>query len=119
MARNAPSVDAYGDGGFRLSGEWRAGSVLILNDEALPWPVASLDEVTPQALEKVLAAGPRDVEFVLMGVGAVNARPPKPVREALQRAGIGLEFMDTPAAARIYNVLTAEGRRLACALIAV
>jgi uncharacterized protein len=41
------------------------------------------------------------------------------VREALQRAGIGLEFMDTPTAARVYNVLAAEGRRLAAALIAV
>lgn len=119
MARNAPSVDGYGEGGFRLSGDWRPGSVLILKDEALPWPVTALADVTPESLAEVLAAGARDVEFVLMGVGPVNARPPKAVREALQRAGIGLEFMDTPAAARLYNVLTAEGRRLACALIAV
>ena len=45
--------------------------------------------------------------------------PPRAVREALQRAGIGLEFMDTPAACRLYNILTAEGRKLAAALIAV
>jgi len=119
VARNAPSVDGYGEGGFRLSGDWRPGSVLILGDEARDWPVAALEEATPESLAEVLAAGPREVEFVLMGVGAVNARPPKALREALQRAGIGLEFMDTPTAARLYNVLTAEGRRLACALIAV
>lgn len=119
MARDAPSLDAYGQGGFRLSGDWHEGSVLILRDEARSWPVTTLAEVTPESLAEVIAAGPKDVEFVLLGVGTVNALPPRATREALQRAGVGLEFMDTPTAARMYNVLTAEGRRLACALIAV
>ena len=119
MARNAPSVDAYGDGGFRLSGVRHEGSVLILQDEAAAWPVARLAEATPQSLARVLAAGSGEVEFVLLGVGAVNALPPKPLREALAAAGIGLEFMDTPTASRIYNLLTAEGRKLAAALIAI
>jgi len=119
MARDAPSVDAYGDGGFRLSGVRHEGSVLILQDEARPWPVRSLAELTPDSFADVLAVGPREVEFVLLGTGPVNALPPRPVRDALAKAGIGLEFMDTPTASRMYNVLTAEGRRLAAALIAV
>jgi len=119
MARNAPTVDAYGDGGFRLSGERHEGSLLILGDEPRAWPVADLADLTVEALAPVFEAGRAEVEFVLLGVGARNALPPRPVREALQQAGIGLEFMDTPAAARLYNVLTAEGRRLAAALIAV
>ena len=119
MPRDAPSVDAYGEGGFRLSGARHEGSVLILQDTARPWPVKSLAEVTPESLAEVIAAGPREVEFVLLGVGPTNALPPRPVRDALSRAGIGLEFMDTPTAARMYNVLTSEGRRLAAALIAI
>jgi uncharacterized protein len=119
MARAAPSIDAYGQGGFRLDGVRREGSVLIVADEAQPWAVRSLAELTPESLAPVLAAGRAQVEFLLLGVGSRNAQPPRAVREALQRAGIGLEFMDTPAAARLYNVLTAEGRRLAAALIAV
>lgn len=119
MARDAPSVDAYGEGGFRLSGVRHEGSVLIFRDEAQAWPVRSLAELTPDGLAEVIAAGPREVEFVLLGTGPVNALPPRAVRDALARAGIGLEFMDTPTAARMYNVLTAEGRRLAAALIAV
>ena len=59
------------------------------------------------------------MEFLLLGLGARNALPPRAIREALLAAGMGLEFMDTPSAARLYNVLTAEGRRLAAALIAV
>ena len=119
MARDAPSIDAYGGGGFRLSGERREGSVLILRDEARTWPVRTLAEVTPEALAPVLEAGRAEVEFLLLGVGAVNGLPSRATREALQQAGIGLEFMDTPAAARLYNVLTAEGRRIAAALIAL
>lgn len=119
MARDAPSVDAYGEGGFRLSGARHEGSVLIVRDEAKAWPVRALAELTPEHFAEVIALGAREVEFVLLGVGQVNALPPRPVREALSRAGIGLEFMDTPTAARTYNVLTAEGRRLAAALIAI
>ena len=119
MARDAPAIDAYGDGGFRLDGERHEGSLLIVADTAQSWPVRSLAELTPESLGPVFEAGRAEVEFLLLGVGARNTLPPKPVREALQRAGLGLEFMDTPAAARLYNVLTAEGRRLAAALIAV
>ena len=119
MARNAPSIDAYGEGGFRLSGERREGSLLIVGDEPCTWDVASLSELTVEALTPILEAGRAEVEFVLLGVGARNAMPPRAVRDALQSAGIGLESMDTPAAARLYNVLTSEGRRVAAALIAV
>jgi uncharacterized protein len=119
VARDAPSIDAYGDGGFRLSGERHEGSLLIVGDEPRTWAVGELSELTMAALEPILAAGRADVEFVLLGTGARNALPPREVRDGLRAAGIGLEFMDTPAAARMYNVLTAEGRRLAAALIAV
>ena len=119
MARDAPTIDAYGDGGFRLSGERHEGSLLILADEPSTWAVGGLSDLTLAAFEPILAAGRAEVEFVLLGTGARNALPPREVRDGLRAAGIGLEFMDTPAAARMYNVLTAEGRRLAAALIAV
>ncbi|HEY0646368.1 Mth938-like domain-containing protein [Phenylobacterium sp.] len=119
MARNAPSIDAYGGGGFRLAGERHDGSVLILNDEPRSWRVAAMSELTLADLAPVLDAGAADVEFVLLGTGARNALPPREIRDGLRAAGIGLEFMDTPAAARLYNLLTSEGRRLAAALIAV
>jgi uncharacterized protein len=67
----------------------------------------------------VLSAGAGEVEFVLLGTGMRNALPSREVRDGLRLAGIGLEFMDTPTAARIYNLLTSEGRRIAAALIAI
>ena len=119
MARDAPSIDAFGGGGFRLSGEWHSGSLLIVGDVARSWSVTDLAQLSVAALEPVFAAGRAEVEFLLLGVGPRNAQPPRAIREALLAAGLGLEFMDTPAAARLYNVLTSEGRRLAAALIAV
>ena len=116
--RQPPSIDAWGGGGFRVAGAWRPGSLLILDDQPRDWSVSSLSELTPEAFAEVFAAGGA-VEFVLLGVGLANALPPRPVRDALKAAGVGLEFMSTEAAARTYNVLASEGRRLAAALIAV
>ena len=117
--RRPPSIDAYGGGGFRVSGERVEGSILILDDTVRPWPVASREALTVEDLAEVLAAGPRTVEFLLLGVGSKAAPAPAEARKALQAAGMGLEVMDTATAARMYNVLAAEGRRLAAALIAI
>jgi uncharacterized protein len=119
VARSAPTIDSYGGGGFRLSGAWREGSLLIVADEPRAWDVTSLAEVTPESLAPVFEAGRAEVEFLLLGLGPANALPPRDVRDRVRAAGMGLEFMDTAAAARLYNVLTSEGRRLAAALIAV
>jgi len=116
--RQPPSVDAWGGGGFRVAGAWRPGSLLILDDVAHAWAATSLSALTPDDFAQVLAH--RDaVEFVLLGTGLTQALPPREIRDALKAAGIGLEFMSTEAAARVYNVLASEGRRMAAALIAV
>jgi uncharacterized protein len=117
--RQPPSIDAYGDGGFRVSGVWRPGSLLILDDAPMDWPVLSLSALTVETLEAVIASGPAVSEFVLLGTGATQALPPREIREALRAARLGLEFMSTEAAARMHNVLASEGRRFATALIAV
>ncbi|PVM84149.1 hypothetical protein DDF62_24465 [Caulobacter radicis] len=116
--RQPPSIDAWGGGGFRVSGVWRPGSLLVIDDQPQDWAVVGLAELTPEAFAPVFAAGGA-VEFVLLGMGLANALPPRPVRDALKAAGLGLEFMSTEAAARTYNVLASEGRRMAAALIAV
>jgi uncharacterized protein len=116
--RQPPSIDAWGGGGFRVAGDWRPGSLLVLDDQPRDWPVKALADLKPEDFAEVLAAGAA-VEFILLGTGLVNALPPRPVRDALKAAGVGLEFMSTEAAARTYNVLASEGRRMAAALIAV
>src|SRR5437762_290494 len=115
--RRPPSIDAFGGGGFRVSGVWRPGSLLILDDEPRHWAPSS--PLTVDDLADVLAAGARASEFVLLGTGPVHSLPPRDVRDAIAVAALGLEFMATEAAARLHNVLAQEGRRFATALIAI
>jgi uncharacterized protein len=117
--RRSPSIDSFGGGGFRVSGEWRPGSLLILDDQALPWRPRSIAEIAPEDFASVIEAGSAVSEFVLLGTGVSQAPPPRAVRSALERAGLGLEFMSTPNAARTYGFLVSEGRRPAAALICI
>ena len=117
--RQPPSIDGFGGGGFRVAGLWRPGSLLLLDDQPLDWPVGRLEALTVADFAAVLGAGSKVSEFVLLGTGLVQAMPPRPVREAIRAAGMGLEFMSSEAAARTYNVLASEGRHFATALIAV
>jgi uncharacterized protein len=117
--RQPLAIESYGNGGFRVAGAWRLGSLLILNDVAHDWPPASLAAVTAADFADVLAAPPGQVEFVLLGTGAAQALPPREVREALRAARLGLEFMASEAAARTHNVLAQQGRLFATALIAI
>ncbi len=112
-------IDAFGGGGFRIDGSRVDGSVLILQGRVRPWPVARLPALEPHHLSPVAHLGPLEVEVLLLGVGAAMALAPRPVRDALFNAGVGLDAMSTPEACRMYNYLAGEGRRVAAALIAV
>ena len=102
-----------------MSGTWRPGSLLLLDDVASDWRPTDLADLMPEDLAAVLRAGPMVSEFVLLGTGASQALPAKSIRDVVRGAGLGLEFMSTPAAARTYGVLASQGRRFAVALIAV
>ncbi len=114
-----PVIETYGAGGFRVSGQRIEGSILLLQDIVRPWPVSTLESVQAADFADIFAAGLIAVEFVLLGTGAETAVAPRPVRDALKQAGLGLEMMNTPEACRLYNVLAADGRRVAAALLAV
>ncbi len=117
--REPPSIDALGGGGFRVSGVRHEGSLLIIDDIPLAWAPRSLEALTVAHFAPVFEAPAGIAEFVLLGTGAAQSLPPRAVREAVAAAGLGFEFMATDAAARTYNLLASEGRRLACCLIAV
>jgi len=114
-----PVIETYGAGGFRVSGQRIKGAVLLLEDVVRPWPVKALATLEAEDFADIIAAGLVAVELVLLGTGAETAIAPRPVRDALKQAGLGLEMMNTPEACRLYNVLAADGRRVAAALLAV
>lgn len=111
-------IDAYGNGGFRFAGMSHRGSILCLPGAIVAWDVPSIASLSVASLAPVLAEGKR-IEFLLVGTGRAPARVPRNVSDALREAGIGLDTMDTGAACRTWNVLLAERRAVAAALIAV
>ena len=110
-------IESYGPGRFRVSGRLHEGSVLILPERTIAWPVADMDGVTLESLTAVTGAVP-SIDLLLLGCGARMSPVSADLRHALRVAEIGLELMDTGAAARTYNLLVAEDRRVAAALIA-
>lgn len=107
----AHAVDGYGPGFFRVAGRVVQGHVLVRAQGSQPW--GGLDDAAPfEAL-----AGRVDVLFI--GTGAQMAPIPAPLAQRLRDLGIAAEPMATPTAARSYNVTLSEGRRVACALIAL
>lgn len=104
-------VDGYGPGFFRIGGEVINGPVLTSGAGTSAWQ--GYDDPAPL----LALAGQVDVLFV--GTGAEIAHIPADLREALDAAGIGAEVMSSPSAARTYNVLLSEGRRVALAMLPV
>lgn len=111
-------IDAYGNGGFRFAGMSHRGSILCLPSGISAWQPTRLEELTLQAFSKVLMERSQ-IGVLLLGAGPELRHPGVDVRSALAEAGVSLDPMDTGAACRTYNILLAEGRPVAAALLAV
>ncbi len=111
-------IEGYGGGGFKVSGVALRGSILVLPERSLAWPIADIAALSLAELEPVLSEEPA-IEVLLIGCGAAMAFIDPDLRAAASSQGLALESMDTGAACRTYNVLAAEDRRVAAALIAV
>ncbi|HEX2478740.1 MAG TPA: Mth938-like domain-containing protein, partial [Geminicoccaceae bacterium] len=121
LTRIAPKgrqlIQAHREGGFTIAGVRHEGSVLVLPDRTLPWSVRELSAVTMESLEPVTAVA-ASIDILILGAGATFGQPGPDLRQVLRAHGIVIEAMDTRAACRTFNVLLAEDRRVAAALIA-
>jgi uncharacterized protein len=109
-------IRTYGPGRFTIGErEWRE-PVLVMPNATVPWKATSPEELSLESLAP-LREGETPTELLVLGCGARAAFVPLPLRAELKAAGLALEAVDTGSACRIYNVLLAEGRRVAAALI--
>lgn len=111
-------IDAYGNGGFRFAGISHRGSLLCLPKGMFAWDVANPGDVTGETLAAVFAAAD-DIDVLLIGLGPDIAAIPRDLRDALRERKVIVEAVKTGSAIRTYNVLLAEERAVAAALIAV
>ena len=111
-------IQRYGNGGFRIAGTSHEGSVLVFAERTLAWPVAETAGITMESLDAV-ASAPESVSILVVGCGPTFQAPPRGLKDALRARGIVLEWMDTGAACRTFNVLLTEERQAAAAILAV
>jgi len=112
------TVEGYGAGTFKVAGAEVTGSMLIRAERFDPWPVADVARLDDMATEPLLALA-QDIDILLIGTGRQPEQLAPARRRQLREAGLGVEIMNTPAACRTYNVLVAEGRRVAAAVVAM
>jgi len=105
-------IERYGPTGFRISGAIYLGPVLVFAEETIIWTDSAM---TAEALAPVVARG--GVELLLLGLGRHMVPLAPALRAAMKATGVAVEAMDTGAACRTYNVLLAEDRRVAAALL--
>ncbi len=117
ISRNQQVIQAYAGGFFKISSEIYKTPVFVRPDETVPWDIQSdvfselsIGDFSPFIVHK------DDLDVVLLGTGKMMAFIPPFLRAELKDAGLCVDCMDTGAACRTYNVLMAEGRRVACAL---
>ncbi|MDG2516541.1 Mth938-like domain-containing protein [Lysobacter soli] len=96
--------------------ERRLTASFVLSPDRLVegWPVRDVKAMAPQDLDAVLALEP---EVILLGSGATQVFPPAAVLAHCLRRGVGMETMTNAAAARTFNVLAGEGRRVVVAFV--
>jgi len=108
------SVTAYGPGYVTVSRVRYERSLVVLPDRLIEDWGASAGAVDQSSVAELAGLG---AEIVIIGTGETLKFPPPEVLRPLIDAGIGFELMDTPAACRTYNILLAEDRKVAAALV--
>jgi uncharacterized protein len=108
-------IERYGPSGFRVAGVIWHGPVLVFPEVTRLWTALEGAAVTSDSLQPVVEHG--GVQILLLGLGSRMAIISHELRASLRQSGIVIEAMDTGAACRTFNMLLAEERRVAAALI--
>lgn len=111
-------IDAYGNGGFRFADMSHRGSILCLPSGIHGWDPTDATALGEDDFKAVIDQA-AEIDILLVGTGSEMRLLPAALRARLREAGIHADPMSTGSAVRTYNVLLAEDRLVAAALIAV
>ena len=106
---------AYGDDYVAVNHEKHLKNLIVLPENIIPeWSTATVETLAAEDMQKLLELG---TEIILLGTGSRLRFPSGALLRPFANAGIGLDVMDLQAACRTYNILAAEGRKVAAALL--
>jgi len=110
-------IQSYADGRFKISGQVYDSAVIVYPGGTEFWPIQKSFNDLSEDDFNTLAAHANDLDVVLIGTGPDMEFMSPAFKARLKEKGLIAEQMDTGAACRTYNVLMAEGRRVAAALL--
>ncbi|HWW63559.1 MAG TPA: Mth938-like domain-containing protein [Sphingomonadaceae bacterium] len=115
-APSGPVVTGFSGTGFKIGDTLYPTGLWITPSEAHSWDAPAFDELNAATFAPFLALSPPP-EFLLLGTGATMRALPAALRQAIEAGGVGVEAMDSRAAARAWGVLRGEGRWIVAALM--
>jgi uncharacterized protein len=108
------TISGYGEDYVLVNGQRHDSSLVVLPDRVLNWPVSNFTDLKAEDFKTLESL---DAEIVLLGTGPKQRFPHPRLTAGLAAARIGLEVMDLKAACRTFNILVAEERKVAAALL--
>ena len=108
-------INGYNETSITINEKTFSQSIIVTNYQLIPdWPVKNISDFCNQSLQPVLELQP---EVIIIGTGS-QLQFPRPESYSIAiNQGIGIEFMNTGAACRTYNILLSENRKVAAAII--
>ncbi len=113
----AQVIQSYASGRFRVSGVVYESALIVTAGQTMVWDIGGdvlalgEDDFAP------LIAIAGEIDVLLLGTGAKMVFLDPALKNTLRDKGLSIDVMDTGAACRTYNVLMAEGRRVAAAVL--
>ena len=108
------TITAYGEDYVQVNSQRYQASLIVMAEKVLDWQVESFEGLSGKSFSWLKNEKP---EIVLLGTGPKQRFPHPSLTAELTQAGIGVEVMDLKAACRTYNILVAEERKVAAALL--
>jgi len=108
-------ITAYDDNGILVNGKsFEKSFIISAEDFQENWSIASIAELNNHHIQQLLDIQP---ELIILGTGKKLTFPPVEVYASVVKQNMGIEFMDTNAACRTYNILMGEGRKVVAGII--
>ena len=117
VPQNQFFIRSFGEDGICVDQDYFKKPFIISGQRIVPeWDVTCVDDINEKSLQAVFRLEP---EVVLIGTGKTQVFLPPSTQAHFFRHNIGFEVMTTDAACRTFNVLAAEGRNVAAALLPI
>lgn len=111
-------IESYGAGAFKITGEKFENNIIIFPDSIHKFQSSNIENAKPEDITEIEKKAD-EIEVLLVGCGAATEFFSNEIEAKLKNKNINIEYMDTGAACRTYNVLLSEERKVAVVLIAV